>query len=122
MELYMKKWLSALSLSTLLLSNGSSATPFDCNVDLFGVIVYSSGSVNVLHSGRGDWTVICNLNNTYKDVGVVTCAMWTSMLLNIKNNGKKVNFYYDNQYGSCDKLPTYGNAPVPVYIGPVGAQ
>lgn len=113
-----KKSVAALS---LLLSIDSMAAPFDCNATLDTVLVYSSGNVNVLHSGRGDYTVICSLDTPYKGVSITTCAMWTSMLLNLKDKGKKATFYYDTNISgvtSCSTLPTYGNAPAPVYVGP----
>jgi len=113
-----KKLIAAL---TLLLTMDAVAVPFDCNATVFTVAVYSSGNVNVLHSGRGDYTIICNLDAPYNGVSVTTCAMWTSMLLNLKDKGKKANFYYDTNIAgvtSCSTLPTYGNTPVPVYIAP----
>ena len=106
---------------SLLFSMNTMAAPFECNVPVDTVLIYSSGMVNVMHQGKGDYTVICNLNTSYKDVSVTTCAMWTSMLLNLKDKGKKATFYYDTNVAgvtSCGTLPTYGSAPVPVYIGP----
>lgn len=93
---------------------------FECSADIHTVLIYKDGAVNVLHSGRGDYTVICNLNNERYGVEPTTCAMWTSMLLQLKQHAKKAYFYYDvPQYNSCATLPTYGSAPAPVYIGPV---
>lgn len=117
-----KKSLAAL---LILLSSNSIAAPFDCAVTLSTVLVYASGAVNVLHSGRGDYTVICSLDAPYNGVSITTCAMWTSMLLNLKDKNKKATFYYDtNMAGvtSCSTLPTYGSAPAPVYIGPAVNQ
>ncbi|SFR71229.1 hypothetical protein SAMN05428960_0352 [Mitsuaria sp. PDC51] len=51
-----------------------SFAAYECNVNLQHVLVYGNGAVNVLHSGRGDYTVV---------------------------------------------LPTYGEAPVPRYIGEI---
>ena len=98
----------------------SAYASFDCEVNIHTVLIYKSGLINVLHSGRGDYTGICNLNGDYMGVSATTCAMWTSMLLQLKKDGKKANFYYDTtpQYNSCATLPTYGSAPAPVYIGP----
>lgn len=94
---------------------------FECSADINTVLIYKDGLVNVLHSGRGDYTVICSLNNDRLGVSPTTCAMWTSMLLQLKKDAKKAYFYYDSapQYNSCATLPTYGSAPAPVYIGPV---
>ena len=80
------------------------------------VLVYSNGSVNVLHSGREDFTVICNLNTNYGEATPTTCAMWTAMLQSIKKKNGNANFYFNGE-GSCATMGTYGSAPVPVYIG-----
>ena len=89
---------------------------FQCEVTVDRVLVYADGSVNVFHTGRNDYTYICNTNGTWKDVDTVTCALWVGMLQGAQNNGKRVQFYYDGT-GSCATLPTYSSAPAPVYIG-----
>lgn len=91
---------------------------FECNVSVKNVLVYADGIVNVLHSGRGDYTVICNINSEHSGVSPSTCAMWTTMLQVIKKKNGTANIYYPGS-GSCSTLPTYGSAPVPTYIGDV---
>jgi hypothetical protein len=105
-------------LTGLLFISASSQAAFHCTVDVKKVLVYNSGTINVLHSGRNDYTVICNLKTEAKGVSIPTCAMWTSMLQNIKKAKAKAIFYYPGE-GTCASLPTYGNAPIPVYIGDV---
>jgi hypothetical protein len=95
----------------------ASAT-FECTVRVQKVLVYGNGAVNVLHDGRGDYTVICNLNTDRQGVSPVTCAMWAAMLQNIRKNDGRANFYYSGE-GTCATLPTYSAAPAPVYIGAV---
>ncbi|MDX1303037.1 hypothetical protein [Photobacterium sp.] len=102
---------------SLLMSTHSYAA-FNCTVDVNRVLVYKDGSINILHNGRNDYTNICNLNDGWKGVDTVTCAMWTSMLQNVQNNNKKAIFYYDGT-GSCSTLNTYGSSPAPVYIGSI---
>ncbi len=115
----MKNLLIGLSVF-LTLQMQTAYAAFECAADINAVLIYKDGRVNVLHSGRGDYTVICNLNGDYQNVGSTTCAMWTSMLLQLKQNAKKAHFYYSTtQYNSCAALPTYGSAPAPEYIGPV---
>ncbi|MBU1620768.1 MAG: hypothetical protein KJ556_04840 [Gammaproteobacteria bacterium] len=94
---------------------------FDCKVDLHAVLIYGDGTVNVLHSGRGDYTHICNLSEERLGVSPTTCALWASMLVTLKKDGKKADFYYNStpQYNSCATLPHYSGAPAPVYIGAV---
>lgn len=94
---------------------------FECKVDLHAVLIYGDGTVNVLHSGRGDYTHICNTSEERLGVSPTTCALWASMLLTLKKDGKKADFYYNStpQYNSCATLPVYSNTPAPVYVGAV---
>lgn len=91
---------------------------YECNVSVSRVLVYQDGKVNVLHTGRGDYTVICNVASDYQGVSPSTCAMWTALLSSIKKKNGLAAFYYDGS-GSCATLPTYGSAPSPIYIGDV---
>ena len=91
---------------------------FHCSADINRILIYGNGTVNILHSGRNDFTVICDLNSEWKGVSVTTCAMWTAMLQNIKKNNSKAIFYYGGE-GTCSALPTYGSTPAAVYIGDI---
>lgn len=91
---------------------------YECNVKVKSVLVYSNGLLNVLHSGRGDYTFLCSLNAEYGGASPVVCASWFAMLEHIKKKDGNANFYYPGT-GSCETLPTYGNAPVPTYVGDV---
>jgi len=106
-----------LLVSLFLLSMPSYAS-FHCTVDVTRVLVYANGDVNVLHSGRGNFTVICNLNAPLNNVAVTTCAMWTSMLQSIQKADAQAIFYYSGT-GTCAGIETYGSAPTPVYIGSI---
>jgi hypothetical protein len=96
--------------------SSSTYASYQCMVSINKVLIYANGFVNVNHSGRNDYTVICNLNEPRGGVGITTCAMWASMLQNIKRNNDQAHFYYSGD-GDCSTLPTYGNSPAPVYIG-----
>lgn len=91
---------------------------FHCTVDVQRVLVYATGGINILHTGRDDFTNICNLNSDWKGVKPLTCAMWTSLLQNAQVNEQKVIFYYPDE-GSCKELATYSSTPAPVYIGTI---
>lgn len=43
---------------------------YECNVSVNRILVYADGTVNVWHSGRGDYTVICNMSADYSGVSV----------------------------------------------------
>ncbi|OWQ86987.1 hypothetical protein CDN99_20030 [Roseateles aquatilis] len=91
---------------------------YECNVSIKYVLVYADGGVNVMHSGRNDFTVICNLNTQYGTVSPTTCSMWTALLLGVKKRNALATFYFPGE-GNCATLPTYGLAPVPTYIGEI---
>lgn len=114
----MQKILVSLFLFVLASLPAHVRAAYECNVSIKHVLVYANGDVNVLHSGRGDYTVICNMQANYGNVSAGTCAMWTAMLQAIKKKNGTANFYYPGN-GSCSTLPTYWSAPVPVYIGDV---
>ncbi|CCN45984.1 conserved hypothetical protein [Vibrio nigripulchritudo MADA3029] len=106
-----------LLLISMILSTNAYAA-FNCSVYVNRVLVYGDGSVNILHSGRNDFTYICNTKGTWKGIDTVTCSLWVGMLQSTQNNARRAIFYYGGE-GSCETLPTYGNAPAPVYIGSI---
>lgn len=93
----------------------------ECTGKIKKLLIYRDGWVNVSADWRGDYTMICNLKDEWKGVSVTTCAMWASMLQNLKKSDKSVSFYYgaDDNVSSCDSIPTYKNSPAPVYIGDI---
>ena len=91
---------------------------YSCAVKIVNVLVNQDGSVNVYHTGRNDYTVICNLATERNQVSTTTCAMWTGMLLAIKKKNGTASFYFNGD-GDCSTMATYGSAPVPAYIGDV---
>jgi len=109
------KLLTFISLFFFSLSANAS---FSCNVNISRILVYGNGNVNILHSGRNDYTFICNTKGTWKRIDTVTCSHWVAMLQNIQNNNGKAIFYFAEN-GSCATLPTYGNSYAPQYIGSI---
>lgn len=91
---------------------------YSCNVKVINVLIYADGTVNVMHSGRGDYTYICNVSKDYAGISTSTCAMWTGMLLSLKKKDGVAEFYYEGN-STCNMLPTYSSAPTPFYIGDV---
>lgn len=107
-----------VSVMALSLTAGARAD-YGCNVTVQAVLAYYEGSVNVLHSGRGDYTIVCNLNQTYTNgfsVSPTTCAMWYATLLRAKKNNQPIQLWFQGT-GSCATMGTYGSAPVPWYLG-----
>ncbi|WP_299493362.1 hypothetical protein [uncultured Shewanella sp.] len=114
----MKTTILAISMGLSALFSAASFASFHCDVSLNRILVYKDGKVNVWHSGRGDYTNICNLKTENNGVSIATCAMWTSMLQSIKKDNGKAIFYYAGD-GSCATLPTYSSSPTPEYIGAI---
>lgn len=99
-------------------SSAKSSIAFECSPTIGGLLIYAEGWVNLNHSARGDWTIICNLKSEWKGVSMQTCALWASTLQDAKNRGKPVSMYfYGNTGDTCETLPTYSGSPPPVYIG-----
>ncbi|WP_419227338.1 hypothetical protein [Alteromonas sp. OM2203] len=108
-----------LSFFSMLFFSVNANAAFSCEVDVKRVLVYGNGTVNILHSGRNDYTIICNTKGTWKNIDTVTCSLWVGLLQNIQNNNGKAVFYFAEN-GNCATLPTYGNSYAPQYIGSVG--
>ena len=111
----MKRLAASLVLALLPLA---CLADFQCNVQVRHVLVYSDGSVNIFHTGRNDYTYICNLKDERLGIDTTTCALWTAMVLALKKNGNTAQFYYAGS-GSCGTLPTYTSSPAPKYIGDI---
>ena len=95
-----------------------AAAHFECNVKVHNILLYKGGYVNVLHSGRGDYTYLCSVETDYGGITPTTCAMWTAMLQVIKKKNGLAAFYFNGE-GSCATMSTYSSAPVPLYVGDV---
>lgn len=94
------------------------ASAFECDVKVLKLLIYNEGTVTVMHSGRGDYTHICNLNVETHGVSITACAMWTGLLQVIKKKDGIATFLYAGA-GNCATMPTYGSAPYPHYIGDI---
>lgn len=88
----------------------------DCVGKVKHLLIYADGTVNVMNSFRNDFTVVCNLNSTYAAVSPTVCASWVALLAHIKKkDGSAVHYYPSGTV--CNAVPTYGDSPVPGYIG-----
>lgn len=111
----MQKIFANLIAIACLLTSQHAFAGFNCIVKITGVYVYMDGSVMVNHTGRNDLTQVCNINTDWRTVSTSTCIMWTSMLNSLKRTNGNATFYFDG-VAACSTLPTYGNAPAPIYI------
>lgn len=86
----------------------------DCIGKVLKVLLYADGSLNVLGSWRGDYTILCNTNGGA--VSTEVCMGWYGLLVKAKAANSDVTVYYNTTY-ACNNLPTYGQSPTPVYVG-----
>jgi|SRR5688572_8237073 hypothetical protein len=112
----MKK-LSALLVMALL--PVTSFANLSCIGTVSDVLVYADGTVGIKQSETGDFTFICNLKEERLGVSTATCALWTSLLINVKENRSKAEIFYRVTGTTCRDLPLYANSPAPWYIGDV---
>lgn len=109
----------AVAAALCMFSVTAADADFSCTVSVLGVLQYGGGQINVLHSGRGDWTHVCNVSEPRTVIRTVTpmaCATWVALLLRAKKNGTPLTFWFAGT-GSCATLATYDEAQVPTYIG-----
>ncbi|MBM0106554.1 hypothetical protein JM946_17635 [Steroidobacter sp. S1-65] len=88
----------------------------DCVGKVAKVLLYSDGTVNIVGQWRGDYTFVCSTSGSFGTVSAEVCLSWYATLMKAKADNLDVTVYY-NTNTACSALPTYGNSPVPVYIG-----
>lgn len=91
-----------------------SHAAIDCIGKVVKVLLYADGTLNLLGSWRGDYTVLCS--TTYGSVSAEVCMGWYGLLVKAKAENTDVTVYYNTTY-ACNNLPTYGSSPTPVYVG-----
>ncbi len=119
LEKYMKNIFLIIILSISFIASTANAS-VSCVGKVNKILIYGKGTVRVFPSWRNNWVQICNLSEEKEGVSITTCAMWASMLQNIKENGGDAVFYYapeDDSFDSCSTVPLNNNSPAPVYIG-----
>jgi hypothetical protein len=87
-----------------------------CSGTLDAVYVTNDGQFVLRGTWRNDYTMICNLRQTWTGVAPETCAFWYAMMVTSKTNAKAVTLYYPNSSYTCATLPTYESAPAPGYV------
>lgn len=111
------KWSRYLSIGLLIIGlHASVRAGYECPVHVTKVLIYADGRVNALHTGRNDYTVVCNLNEARQGVSPTVCLAWLAVLNQAQRAESLVHMHYPGE-GSCAMLPTYDMAPAPIYIG-----
>lgn len=81
-----------------------------------GVYTQNDGSVVIQGPWRNDWTQICNIKTTWKNVDPVICLGWFSEVANAVTQQKPVTIYYSEAGMACETIPTYWSSPAPYYV------
>jgi len=100
-----------------LLFSSTTLADITCQGEVHNVLQYTDGSVNVLTSYRKGYMVMCNIDQHHKGTNPETCRGVLSVLLTAQSTGKKIEAYYSGNQYTCDTIPTYWQAPRPVYVG-----
>lgn len=107
-----KSLVAAISLT---LSGAAQADTYCGGAPVPRILTYNNGSVLVITPWRGDFFMICNLNEPWKGVSPSVCFAWMSQITNAIIENKPVGFWYSGDV-NCSTIPHYGQAPAPVYV------
>ncbi len=101
---------------SLLLAPVVSNAVTHCTGRVEDALLYADGTVNILGAWRGDFTVICNTHGTFGGISAEVCLSWYATAVKAVTDGAMLRIYYAENF-TCATLPTYGAAPVPIYVG-----
>lgn len=94
----------------------SAMAAFECSGTVSMSHVAVDGSVLVKSSWRNDYTQICNVLTSWKDVPPTVCAAWIAKMDAAVSLGRNVGVYYTDGSLTCATLPSYASAPAPYYV------
>lgn len=106
---------AALAAAVLLFAANAARADVYCDGAVYEYLVYSDGNLMIRSYWRQDWTVLCNMQGSWNNVSTETCFSWLAVVNAAKTNNKALGIYYSGNT-ACNALPTYSNAPTPVYV------
>ncbi|MGK6321315.1 hypothetical protein [Sphingomonas sp. DT-204] len=81
------------------------------------VLTYSDGSILIFAPWRGSYTMLCNVQTTWKGITPNTCFAWFSTVSTAVAQQKPILvFYYAAVGADCATMPNYANSLPPGYI------
>lgn len=93
------------------------ARALECGPSLLSeMVTHADGDVMILAPWLSNWTYICNLAGTWKDIPGQTCWAWFSQASAAIVDGREVGIDYGSISGTCSTLATFENAPAPAYL------
>ena len=112
------KSLCLIASAVLTCSPGSAQAATYCGPTVITrSLIYTDGSVKIFAPWRGDFVMICNIRTNWRGVDPLLCLSWNARVDNAIAKGQKIALYYANLLpGECLTMPTYDNAPAPLYL------
>jgi hypothetical protein len=111
----LSKLVALLGVAAFATSPGVRAAELYCTGLVSEHLVYADGTLMVSTTWLTGWTYLCNLQSPWKGVSTEACFSWFSLVTAARTNNKPVGLYYDSTQ-TCATLPSYGNAPAPIYV------
>lgn len=108
------RFLFLIFLGVCVTSQAYSA-PQWCAGKVTRIYLQADGGLYVFADYRKDYTQVCNTLTEWKGIKTEVCKGWMSILLANKMAGANTTIHYSNE-PSCNLLPTYEQAPAPLYI------
>ena len=113
----MKNLIKLAPLLVLLHWHSASASSLFCAGTVEQVYVGANSQVFIQGSWHTNWTMICDLDSTWKGITGEACKSWFAMALTAHQAKSNVMVRYDNiQSTDCAALPIYGSSPAPLYF------
>lgn len=101
----------------LVVAQPAMAVNLWCTGTVKRLYVDTGGRAYVYATWRGGYTMICDLNETWKGVTQDVCKNWFAMLQGAYHAQTNVIVFYTGvSEASCTEFPTYGGAPGPGYV------
>jgi hypothetical protein len=108
---------SLIVVAATLHSLAASAGTIWCQGKITNTYVDAGGSLFIQGVWRNDYTMLCSIKSVWKGIDPVVCMGWMGIALTATSKQQEVIVYYaDPTAVACNTLPTYSNAPGPIYL------
>ena len=112
MDNFIRAFIAAL---LLLAATHSARADTYCSGAVYEYLVMADGTLTIRSQWRQDWTAICSVHGTWKNISTETCYSWLAIVNAAKVHNKAAGIYYTGN-PVCSSLPTYSDAPAPWYV------
>lgn len=96
----------------------SSHAATNCVGQVSGMFTTVTGDVFMHATFRNDWLQVCNVTTAWKSVPTDVCKVWVASLTTLRVTQEPLAVRYNDYTSdtSCGSIPSYQEAPAPVYI------